>query len=567
MMALALAMPSFVHAQPGAVVQPLPSAAAVNTLNQNLARLSKNPRDVDALLGAGQAALDLGDVEAANGFYTRANIVNSNLGKAKLGLAIVQLSLKQPAESASNFDAADALGEHAQAVLADRGLAYDLTGQQAKAQRDYVAALQANPNDEKARLRYAVSLGISGQIPAAEKQLAPALATGDREAWRMRAFILAMNGKQAESRKITQSVMPKGLSDALDPYMLRVPLLTAGQKAAAAHYGDFPANVLRLAAPNAVPDVQLAAATPRDTGKRLSKKERERLAAEQARAAATASASRGPDLVPPGPPPQALASAEPVRTTSPAPTIFSQPPPRPTSVTPSVQPSRTVPAPTQMRPSSTATVQATPPTRSASNSVARPADPATTPPVRAAATAPAVVTPTTPAQNAPTERRSLADTLSNLAVPEAERSVTVAAADMNAVAKLQADRRRAEQERIKKEAAAKAKAEADAKAKAEAEAKAKLRANPARIWVQIAAGKNVDALAFDLRRLRKTYSESIADQSGWTTEWGQTNRLLVGPFKKVDAAKDIVSKISKSGGDAFVWQSDAGEEVAKIGSK
>ncbi len=568
MMALALAMPSFVHAQPGAVVQPLPSAAAVNTLNQNLARLSKNPRDVDALLGAGQAALDLGDVEAANGFYTRANIVNSNLGKAKLGLAIVQLSLKQPAESASNFDAADALGEHAQAVLADRGLAYDLTGQQAKAQRDYMAALQANPNDEKARLRYAVSLGISGQIPAAEKQLAPALATGDREAWRMRAFILAMNGKQAEARKITQSVMPKGLADALDPYMLRVPLLTAGQKAAAAHYGDFPANVLRLAAPNAVPDVQLAAATPRDTGKRLSKKERERLAAEQARAAAAATASRTPDLVPPGPPPQALASAEPARMPPPAPSSFSQPPARP-SPAPSVQPSRTVPAPTQTRPSSRATVQSPPPPRSTSNEVARPADPAMSTRTRTASSAPTVIAPTppAPAANAPTERRSLADTLSNLTVPDAERSVTVAAADMTAVAKLQADRRRAEQERIKKEAAAKAKAEADAKAKAEAEAKAKLRANPARIWVQIAAGKNVDALAFDLRRLRKTYSDSIADQSGWTAEWGQTNRLLVGPFKKIDAAKDVVSKISKSGGDAFVWQSDAGEEVAKIGSK
>jgi tetratricopeptide (TPR) repeat protein len=569
MMALALAMPSFVHAQPGAIVQPLPSAAAVNTLNQNLARLSKNPRDVDALLGAGQAALDLGDVEAANGFYTRANIVNSNLGKAKLGLAIVELALKQPAESASNFDAADALGEHAQTYLADRGLAYDLTGQQDKAQRDYVVALQTNPSDEKARLRYAVSLGISGQIAAAEKQLEPALASGDREAWRLRAFILAMNGKQAESRKITQSVMPKGLADALDPYMLRVPLLTAGQKAAAAHYGDFPANVLRLAAPNAVPDVQLATATQRESGKkdRSSKRERDRKAAEQASAAAAA-AQRAPELMPPGPPPQSVALAEPTRM-PPQAASPAQPFGRPTVTTPT-PPARATPAPSPTRPSSTtATVQATPPTRSISSYVARPTDPATTSIVRPDATAPVVVSPTTtaPVPAPVTERRSLADMLSTLDVPEAERSRTVAAADMSAVAKLQADRRKAEQDRIKKEVAAKAKAEADAKAKAEAERKAKLKANPARIWVQIAAGKNVDALAFDLRRLRKSYSESIGDQAGWTANWGQTNRLLVGPFKKIDTAKDVVSKVGKSGGDAFVWQSEAGEEVAKIGGK
>jgi hypothetical protein len=29
----------------------------------------------------------------------------------------------------------------------------------------------------------------------------------------------------------------------------------------------------------------------------------------------------------------------------------------------------------------------------------------------------------------------------------------------------------------------------------------------------------------------------------------------------------VVSKVGKSGGDAFVWQSEAGEEVAKIGGK
>src|SRR5690606_39899986 len=88
----------------------------------------------------------------------------------KLGLAIVQIALKEPAEAAVNFDAAQALGESAQGHLADRGLAYDLTGQQAKAQRDYLAALAANTNDQQERMRYAASLGFSGHVNEAESQ-------------------------------------------------------------------------------------------------------------------------------------------------------------------------------------------------------------------------------------------------------------------------------------------------------------------------------------------------------------------------------------------------------------
>ncbi len=76
-----LGLSSPLLAQSGAVVQPLPPAAAVERLNSNLARLSRAPQDVEALLGAGQAALDLGDAQAANGFFTRANSVNPNLGR------------------------------------------------------------------------------------------------------------------------------------------------------------------------------------------------------------------------------------------------------------------------------------------------------------------------------------------------------------------------------------------------------------------------------------------------------------------------------------------------------
>ncbi len=515
-------IPGMAKAQPGAVVQPLPSAAAVERLNSNLARLSRSPQDVEALLGAGHAALDLGDVQAANGFFTRANMVNSNLGAAKLGLAVVQLALKQPQEAAANFDAAERLGATAQDRLADRGLAYDLTGQQAKAQRDYQAALRADPTDSKAIVRYALSLGISGHLAEADKVLEPALRDGDREAWRFRAFIYAMNGRQGEARNIIQSVMPKGLADALDPYMARVSLLTPAQKAAAAHYGDFPANVLRMNAPT--PATAVAAASAPAAA-----------AAQPQQSSSSRRSSRSSRAAQPRP--------EPTPTPTPSPRVEAPPPLdiKPPVPAPVQQVARAQPAPATPRP------------------MVQPTLPPARPVVQQAAPAPQQPASPPPAP-APASERSLAAALSELTVPAAEQQRAVAAVDLNAVARLQADKAKAERE-------AKAKAEREAKAKAEAERKKKLRDNPARIWVQIAAGKNESALAFDLRRFRRTYAEAIGDEAGWTYPWGQTNRLLIGPYRNADRAKAVVDKIKASGGDAFTWQSDAGEEVQKIGGK
>ncbi len=54
---------------------------------------------------------------------------------------------------------------------------------------------------------------------------------------------------------------------------------------------------------------------------------------------------------------------------------------------------------------------------------------------------------------------------------------------------------------------------------------------------------------------------------GGTPNGARRDEKLIGPYKKVDEARAAVSKVAKSGGDAFVWQSEAGEEVAKIGGK
>ena len=119
---------------------------------------------------------------------------------------------------------------------------------------------------------------------------------------------------------------------------------------------------------------------------------------------------------------------------------------------------------------------------------------------------------------------------------------------------------------MKKAALAKAKVEADAKAKKEAEEKKKLADNPSRNWLQIGIGASKSGLAFTLNALRKKY-DSLSAQDGWSASWGQTNRLLVGPFPNFARAKALEDKIKAAGGDAFAWKSSAGEVVERLGGQ
>ena len=55
-----------------------------------------------------------------------------------------------------------------------------------------------------------------------------------------------------------------------------------------------------------------------------------------------------------------------------------------------------------------------------------------------------------------------------------------------------------------------------------------------------------------------------AIKAGATTEWGKTRRLLVGPFKDKKAAQDWLASYKKAGGDGFLFNSEAGQDVDPI---
>jgi Flp pilus assembly protein TadD len=200
--------------------------------------LASDPRDFQSLIGAGKAALELGDAQAAAGFFARADEVDSRSPMPQAGMGAVAVANGDPQAALPYFKRAQQLGAPLASLGCDRGLAYDLLGQQQQAQADYRAALGGRDADE-ARRRLALSLAISGDRAGALQALAPLAAKGDAGVARVRAFVLALTGDSNAALTAINAVMP-GSSARVAPFVQRLPTLNAGQKAAAVNLGIFP---------------------------------------------------------------------------------------------------------------------------------------------------------------------------------------------------------------------------------------------------------------------------------------------------------------------------------------
>ncbi|MBJ7438930.1 MAG: SPOR domain-containing protein [Sphingopyxis sp.] len=585
--------------------------AARTLLSSALARIAANNSDPRALLDAGRASIELDDHRAAIGFLVRAEQASPRDGAVKAALGSAMVHMENPTRALDYFGEAQLLGAPERVFLSDRGLARDLLGQQDAAQRDYQLALAIAPNDELTR-RYALSLGISGETDRAIAMLTPQLRAQDRGAWRLRAMILAMNGRDGEASEIVNATMPPAMAQNILPYLTQMDRLNPAQQAAAAHFGRFPNG--QLAAKRK--PVQVAAATQpvpsaAAAGKRPSANTKPPPAASIAAAPAPTPSARqlGPAYSQPRQPatlataapaprrPETAASSTPASAPQPAaprPTADNPFPaagsPAPTIVRvgPTAEnpfPAASGPAPTIVElPSRTATASIAAASGAApvGTNPAQSADPvgpgfsiadigrgavsapAATPPQASVAAAPAAASSATSAPLA-----TLADIVGSIEIPPEELSQPDNAIGADTLAKLLEDKRRADAaedaKREKDAVAAKAKAEADTKAKAEA-AKAKAeaaekKASPARIWVQVATGANARALATDFGKFAKKNPELFKGKSGATAEWGKTRRLLVGPFKDRKAAQDWLTGYKKAGGDGFLFNSEAGEAV------
>ncbi len=217
---------------------PVYAESAGDALARNVKILADQPKDFTALVGAGKAALELGDAQAAAGFFGRAEEVNENSPLPQVGMGAALVATGDPNGALTYFAKAQQLGATATSLGCDRGLAYDLLGNQVAAQTDYRAALNG-PDHDEARRRLALSLAISGNKAVALSTLQPLLLRRDVGAQRVRALVLALDGDLAGAKAALDYTMP-GASARMDPFFRELPALTNVQKAAAVHLGIFP---------------------------------------------------------------------------------------------------------------------------------------------------------------------------------------------------------------------------------------------------------------------------------------------------------------------------------------
>src|SRR6185312_9049577 len=107
------------------------------------------------------SALALGDAQAAAGFFARADDVSPRSPQPQAGMGAVSVANGDPQGALSYFTRAQQLGASIASFACERGLAYDLMGDQRQAQADYRIAL-GGPDADEARSRLALSLAISG---------------------------------------------------------------------------------------------------------------------------------------------------------------------------------------------------------------------------------------------------------------------------------------------------------------------------------------------------------------------------------------------------------------------
>ena len=535
------------------VVQQLPVQSAGMKLNDALNQLARNPQDVEALIAAGRASLELGDVQAAIGFYQRADALWPGSGRVKAGLAGAFAQGDDPITAIELFNQAEKLGPLDAERLADRGLAYDLVGDNQTAQQYYRRSLSLAPGDEAAR-RLALSLAISGDRRGMETALGPLLQRQDKAAWRTRAFALAILGEAGEAENIARQTMPPDMASAMANYFRFLPKLTPAQQASAANLGHFPRTAeigqddprfALYARPRAV----LAAATPQpQSGKPDAKGKDKGKDRGKDRGKDKGKAVQVAVAAPAVPEPRVGREVEgkPIALAAPAPALKPAPPqpaPAPKAVPAPAPLPRPSPAPGPVNGPGFVTLDpAEPKSGGAFNLASPPPSPV-----------PVVVFVPKPVVPAPVPKPdSIDDAFADFTPPSREIEPQAGAVDVRKV----------------KAAPAKVQTATDP-AKDKGKAKDSQPSYPSRIWVQVGVGRDKSALAADWRKLAKNDPEVFKSKKPFVSAWGQSNRLLAGPFESQKDAGVYLAQLRKAGvPGAFVWTSPAGQVVdALSGSK
>ncbi|WP_162199431.1 tetratricopeptide repeat protein [Aurantiacibacter luteus] len=550
----ALAVPPLVPVAATAqqeVVQALPDPAQ-GELAAALQRLSRNPNSVPALVDAGRASLTLGDVSGALGFLNRAQAIDPDDGRVLSALALVAVRRGEAVTAIQLFDNAEAAGVQMGPYAGDRGLAYDLAGQPARAQRFYRQALSREESAEIVR-RLALSYAISGDAAASETTLLPLLQRQDRAAFRTRAFALAILGRDEEAVSIATTMLPARLSDRLEPYLRFMTRLTDAQQAAAANLGRFPTSsemgrdtpqIAALDRPAPAPAPQSVS-----SGDRLTPAG-EPLGRQQATSQPVVQQLPAQQAVVQQPVVQQPVVQQPVQQAA------ATPPPSRSGELPAIESTEIAASQTPQRPVQPALAevvaaqQAQPSPAPEPVVVASLGEPASFPPAGEARPSFSVGQPVA-ADPAPSrEQIGLSEAFADFSLATTLPVVPSAGA---------VDIRTIEPRRDPPPVRAEA-----APAPAARPAPPPPPAHPSRIWVQVATGQDLAAFRFDWRRLVRNSDGALEGRDAFTAPWNATNRLLTGPFDSAREANEFVTRLGAAGISAFRFTSTAGEEIRPL---
>lgn len=562
------------------VVQQLPPAGS-QQLGDALQRLARNSGDVAALTDAGEAALKLGDIAAAIGFFGRARDLAPADARISLGLARAYTRSRRPVEALQLFATAEKGGVPLAAMAAERGLAFDLVGDNSSAQQMYRLALSA-ADDPEVRRHLALSLAITGDKQGFEATLLPLLQQGDNAAFRTRAFGLAVLGEVDAAVKIARDMMPGAAAGRIEPYLRYMGELTPAQQAAAGSLGVFPRTALigrddaaiasysgQAAAPTRTADASLAPQGPalgrvREAQERRSRPSRRRSSAPlertQIRARPEAAATPVPAAAappPPAPPPP------------PPPAPPPPPPPPPPVQTPPVQSVDDAFADFELG----ETVSKAPRNGAvditaieAPREVERRSTPQ--PPAHPARHWVQVATGRDIRALGFDWRRISRSAQGELGgkgaftAPWGEANRLLAGPyDNEAQAREVVNRLKA----IGVDSFPFRSAQGEAVFPLEGAPTAPVVENhPERHWVQVATGRDVKALGFDWRRITRNARGALDGKGPYTAKWGEANRLLAGPYASRDDARAVVNQLKELGIDTFPFTSEAGEEIVEL---
>jgi Flp pilus assembly protein TadD len=139
--------------------------------------LSVEPKNVAALVSAGDADVSLGNRKSAEQEYRQALLYQPNYIPARLGLGKMRLR-DNPAEAEAQFRGILEESPRDPAALTDLGVALDLQEHHAAAQASYRAALAINSQLTSTRVDMALSLALSGDPLRAEEMLRDATDAG-----------------------------------------------------------------------------------------------------------------------------------------------------------------------------------------------------------------------------------------------------------------------------------------------------------------------------------------------------------------------------------------------------